>query len=337
MKLTGGEAARYCAKPDPARAGLLIFGADTMRVALKRAEAIAALIGPNGAAEMRLTRISAPDLRKDAARLGDSLRETGFFAGPRVVLLEDATDGLTETITRALQDWRSDDANLVVTAGNLTGKSALKTAFEKAANAVCIGLYDDPPGREEIMAELARAGLSNISPPAMEDLATLARALDPGDFRQLLEKVALYKFGDTSPLTPAEVADLAPMTIETEVDDLLTAVADRQIARIGPLLRRLEGQGIAPVTLCIGALRHFRALHLVTTDKSGISNGIVRARLFGPRRDAMARQAGNWGAAKVEEVLRLLVDADLTLRSTSRAPAMAVLERAFMRIAMMRG
>ena len=45
MILKGAEAARYCAKPDPARAGLLIFGADPMRVALKRQEAIAALIG----------------------------------------------------------------------------------------------------------------------------------------------------------------------------------------------------------------------------------------------------------------------------------------------------
>jgi DNA polymerase-3 subunit delta len=33
MILKGAEASRYCAKPDPARAGLLIFGADPMRVA----------------------------------------------------------------------------------------------------------------------------------------------------------------------------------------------------------------------------------------------------------------------------------------------------------------
>ena len=49
MILKGAEASRYCAKPDPARAGLLIFGADPMRVALKRQEAIAALIGPEAA------------------------------------------------------------------------------------------------------------------------------------------------------------------------------------------------------------------------------------------------------------------------------------------------
>lgn len=337
MKLSGVEASRYCARPDPARAGLLIFGADAMRVALKRAEAIAALIGPEGAAEMRLTRIPAADLRKDSARLADSLREVGFFTGPRVVFVEEATDGLTEALGAALADWRAGDANLVVTAGNLTGKSALKTLFEKSPNAVCIGLYDDPPTREEIEAELARAGLTQISPPAMADLATLARALDPGDFRQLLEKIALYKHGDATPLTPQEVADLAPATIETEVDDLLAAVADRRANAIGPLLRRLEGQGILPVTLCIGALRHFRALHMVATDKGGVQNGLLRARVFGPRRDAMGRQAGQWGAAKLEDVLALLVDTDLTLRSASRAPAMAVIERAFIRIAMMKG
>ena len=48
MILRGAEASRYFAKPDPARAGLLIFGADPMRVALKRQEVIGALIGPEG-------------------------------------------------------------------------------------------------------------------------------------------------------------------------------------------------------------------------------------------------------------------------------------------------
>ncbi|MDO9034803.1 MAG: hypothetical protein Q7U51_06330, partial [Methanoregula sp.] len=44
---------RYFAKPDPTKAGVLIAGADPMRVALKRQELIAALIGPEGEGEMR--------------------------------------------------------------------------------------------------------------------------------------------------------------------------------------------------------------------------------------------------------------------------------------------
>ena len=54
MILKGLEAARYCARPDPSRAGLLIFGADAMRVALRRQDAIAALVGPQGEAGLGL-------------------------------------------------------------------------------------------------------------------------------------------------------------------------------------------------------------------------------------------------------------------------------------------
>ena len=46
VKLAGREAARFLARPDPAAAGILLFGADAMRVALKRAALVEALIGP---------------------------------------------------------------------------------------------------------------------------------------------------------------------------------------------------------------------------------------------------------------------------------------------------
>lgn len=336
MILKGAEATRYLAKPDPAKAGLLIFGADTMRVALKRQEAIAALIGPEGEGEMRLARLSAAEVRKDGAALNDAVKAVGFFPGPRVAFVEDATDGLTETIGAALFDWRPGDATIVVAAGALTGKSALKTLFEKHPNAICIGLYDDPPSREEIEDALKKAGLAAIDREAMADLTALARAIDPGDFRQTLDKIALYKHGDATPLTPAEVAALAPATLEAEVDDLIAAVADGNARAIGTLLRRLEGQGTAPVTICIGALRHFRALHAAASDPGGVAAGIAKARVNFKARDAMQRQAGAWGMRALEGAIATLVDTDLTLRSASKAPAMAVMERALIRLSMMR-
>ena len=119
------------------------------------------------------------------------------------------------------------------------------------------------------------------------------------------------------------------------MDDLLAAAAEQRANDIGPLMRRLEGQGIAPVTLCIHALRHFRTLHLAATDPGGTSAGIAKARIAWPRRDAMQRQASNWGMYRLEVALSLLIETDLTLRSASRAPLMAVMERALIRMAMM--
>jgi DNA polymerase-3 subunit delta len=334
MNLKGQQATKYLAAPDPNKAGLLIFGADAMRVALKRQEAILALVGPQGEAEMRLTRLPAAELRKDAAALADATRSAGFFPGPRVAFVEDATDGMAPLLAEALREWRPGDAVIVVTAGNLTGKSPLKKAFDDSGSAVCIGLYDEPPSREEIEAELKRAGLKEISPEAMTDLGVLARALDPGDFRQTMEKIALYHWGEAAALSSADVAACAPGTIEAEVDDVINAVAERDQRQVGALMRRLEGQGVAPVTLCIGAIRHFRALHGAATDGGGAANGMLRMRVFGPRRDRMMRQLQSWRVPMLEWALAELLETDLTLRSASRAPAMAVMERALIRLAM---
>ncbi|SEQ00376.1 DNA polymerase III subunit delta [Thalassovita taeanensis] len=338
MKLTGRDASRYFTKPDPNRAGLLISGVDPMRVALKRQEVIAALIGPAGEEEMRLTRIPASDLRKDPAALLDAIKSISFFPGPRVAFVEDATDGLTDLISAALKDWQQGDAQLIVSAGNLTTKSKLRKLFEGHSNAFAAALYDDPPTREEIEADLARAGINGLDGTAMTDLTTLARELSPGDFRQTLEKLTLYKLGDTSPASSADIAACAPATIEAALDDVLNIVAEGRSTEIGPILRKLEAQGTQPVGLCINATRHFRTLYAAASDPGGAAQGIARMRppIFGPRRDRMLRQAQNWGAPNLEIALTLLTDTDLQLRSAGQhAPAMALVERALIRLAML--
>ncbi|MFI0396342.1 DNA polymerase III subunit delta [Paracoccus jiaweipingae] len=337
MNLKGAEIARYLARPDPTRPALLIYGQDAMRVALKRAEAVKSLTGENAEQEMRLTRLAGADLRRDAAALMDEIKATGFFPGPRVVLVEDTPDAAAPAIRAALEAWSQGDAVIVVTAGGLAKSSALRKLFEPHARAVAAPIYDDPPGEEEVTRWLADAGLPEVPRPAMADLMSLSRALDPGDFRQTVEKIALYKYGDASPLTGAEIAALAPATIEAELDDLIATVADGDAKRFGPLMRRIEAQGIAPVTLCIAALRHFRGLHAAASDPGGPVAGLGRLRppVFGPRRDRMARQASAWGMQRLEEAIQHLVDTDLTLRSSTRAPQMALVERALIRLAMM--
>lgn len=335
MKLSTRDAPAYFRKPDPAKTGLLIYGSDGMRVALRRQEVIKALIGPEGEEEMRHTRISAADLRKDPALLLDAIKAQGFFPGPRVAFVEDATDGLAETLAAALSEWKDGDAQVIVTAGQLAAKSKLRKLFEDHPNAYATGIYDDPPSREEIETALTSAGLRNIPPDALGALTALSRQVDPGDFRQTLEKIALYKLGDDTPLTPDEVALSAPASTEAGIDDVLNVTADGRPQDIGPILRRLEAQGVGAVTLCITATRHFRTLHTVASDPGGAGSGIGKLRppVFGPRRDRIQRQASQWGMHKLERALGLLLDTDLTLRSTANVPEMAVMERTLLRLA----
>ena len=338
MKLSGGAAAAYLKAPDKAHAGLLIFGADAMRVADKRQEAIAAITGPGAEEEMRLARLDAADLRKDAAALNDALKAQGFFPGPRVVFVDGATDGLAPAMAAALVDWRPGDARLVATAGALTAKSALRKVFEGHGASVAIGIYDDPPGPAEIDAALRAAGLSAPDREVMGAITALAQTLEPGDFRQTIEKLGLYKRGDATPLTVAEVGLLAPRSAEADVDGMLDVVTEGAVERLGPVLAALYAQGVAPVTLCIGAMRHFRRLHLVASDPGGVGAGIGKLRppVFGPRRDRLQRQASHWGRPRLERALATLTETDLALRSAGHtAPPAEVMERALIRLAMM--
>ncbi|KGM87699.1 DNA polymerase III, delta subunit [Roseovarius mucosus DSM 17069] len=340
MKLSPRDAVRYFAKPEAQRTGILIYGADAMRVALRRQELLAALLGPTADEEMRLSRMPAGDLRKDPAALMDAVKAQGFFPGPRAAFVEDANDTAADAILAALGDWREGDAQIIVTAGALKATSRIRKAFEGHPNAYAVGIYDDPPSREEIEATLARAGLRDVPGPVMSDLTALARDLDPGDFRQTIEKLALYKLGDATPLSAADIAACAPASTEADLDDILNIVAEGRSAEIGPVMRRLKAQGTQPVGLCIGATRHFRALYTAASDPGGAAQGIARMRppIFGPRRDRMLRQAQGWGAERLQQALTILTDTDLTLRSAGqRAPEMALVERALIRLAMLAG
>ena len=330
MKLSTGQANAYFAKPDPEAAGLLIYGADAMRIALKRQQAVAALIGPEGETEMRLTRMPAGDLRKDPALLMDALKAIGFFPGPRVALVEDATEQVGPIITDALAAWVPGDAQIIVTAGALKPTSKLRKAFESHKAAFAVGIYDNPPTRAEVEQSLKDAGIADLPQQAMHMLMDLAHNLEPGDFRQTVEKIGLYKLGDPSPISNQDIAACAPTSFEAEIDDVLIVIGDGQANAIGPVMQRLQAQGVNAVTLCIGAMRHFRTLHRAAVDTTG------RPQIWGPNRDKMLAQARRWGPNKLETALTVLTDTDLQLRSAGQnAPALALVERAFIRLAML--
>ena len=267
------------------------------------------------------------------------MKAQGFFPGHRVVVVEEATDGLSALFASALEGWRTGDAQIVATAAQLTAKSPLRKVFEGHRAAVAIGLYDDPPGREEIDAMLSDAGLRGAPSDVREALSALAQALAPSDLRQTIEKLGLLVADDPASVSAADVAACAPAQGESDTDDVLEAVAGGQTDRIAAALGELYARGVAPTTLCIGAMRHFRQLHTIASDPGGPGQGIGRLRppVFGPRRDRLMRQASLWGRPRLEQALVVLVETDLALRSSGKAPPDAVMERSLIRLAMMAG
>ena len=131
--------------------------------------------------------------------LVDAVKAAGFFPGPRVAFVEDADDGAAPP-TRRARRWRTGSRATRRSwspRGQLTARVDAAQAFEGHRNAYAVADLRRParPGRDRGGCWRA-AGLRDVPAPAMAALDALARALDPGDFRQTVEKLALYKLGD---------------------------------------------------------------------------------------------------------------------------------------------
>lgn len=338
MKLSPRDTDAYCGRPDPKKTGILIYGADAMRVALKRQQMLAALLGPTADEEMRLTRLSGSELRKEPAQLLDAVKAVGFFPGARAVFVEEANDTAAPAILAALEEWQPGDAQIVVTAGQLKATSKLRKGFETHSNAYATGIYDEPPSRAEIERILSTSQIRDVPTDSMSALTDIANDIGPGDFSRMIEKLSLYKHGDETALSLDDIQAVAPQSTEAALDDVLNVVAEGRTPEIGPLISRLQSQGTNAVTLCIGATRHFRTLYTVAAAPGGPAQGIgaLRPPLYGKRRDRVLRQAQTWGADRLQRALTILTDTDLMLRSAGQtAPALALMERALIRLAML--
>ena len=336
MKITSRDAGSFLKNPKAGTSLILLFGPDAMRTSLTRQDFLKSHLGENADEEMRLTRMTGAELRSEPASLQDAMKAIGFFPGARGVLVDGATDNLAPIFKDALSNWQEGDAIIVAESGNLGKGSALRKLAEGAQNAAAIGIYAEPPSRAMVEETLQKAQL-NADNDAKGLLFEYARAMDPGDFRQLVEKCSLYVLGRSEPLSDLDVQSCAPASTEAALDDVIHAAADGFVREIGPHLTRLSSQGVNPTTLCISATRHFKQLHQAASNPGGPDTGMSRLRppVFGPRRDKMMRQVRGWGMHRLEAALKILLDTDLSLRSSANHPPMAVMERAFIRIAMM--
>lgn len=342
MKLSGRQAAGFCRAPDQSLAGALLYGPDDGAVAESRRALVEALLGPE-ADPMRLERLDAAIVRRDPAALDTAIRARGFFSGAGergVVLVEGVTEALAGPLETVLDEAVPEDSFVVVTAGGLPARSALRRVFEGAKRLISLGIYPQALDPAEIDARLAGLGVSlGPSDGARALLASLAGSMDAAGFERFLETLATYALGANQPLQAEDVAALAPSGLDAELDAFVAAVAGGRAEAIGPLIRRVTASGANPVGLLIGLQRHFRQLLLAASTDGGPEAGLGRIKppLWGPRRDAMRAQLNAWRRDRLEVAARLLFEADGRVRSAERVPALALVERCALRLAMMAG
>jgi DNA polymerase-3 subunit delta len=202
----------------------------------------------------------------------------------------------------------------------------LKAAAEIEAEVVNYGELDRSELRPWIQQRVKLYNVS-IEPGAVE---LLARLVGP-NLRLLsneIEKLTLYVGGARS-IQAADVELLVPYSEESEDFGFANAIAQRNARRAYDQLGRLLDEGKHPMSILASIAGQIRGLLEVKDMAERGMSPLEIARVKGWRSDYPAkmrlREASNFSLARLEQVLELLLETDLQIK-TGRIDSLLALD-----------
>jgi DNA polymerase III subunit delta len=335
VKIPPSRIAAFLNRPDPETRAVLFYGPDEGLVR-ERAGTIAHAICPDLKDPFRVADLSGAVLVADPARLSDEAAQLSLTAGRRVVRVRGAGDALAKLFGEFLENCRG-EGFVVVEAGDLSSRSALRRIFENAGSAAAaIGCYADTP--RELVA-LIRETLAEHRITASRDATQfLIEHLggDRGLTRSELEKLVLYAGeGGTVELEDARLA--VSDTAALELDDAIMAAAEGDAGRVERVLDRVLQQGESPVSVIRALLRHLHRLHVLAARLcAGASLDDVlrgaRPPIFYKQEDGFRRQLRLWTEASLRPQLDRVAAAELNMKTTG-LPAETICREAMLAVA----
>ncbi len=334
MKLTGGRIEGFLRAPDAKVRAVVIYGPDVGLVK-ERLDRLTRLICPDLADPFRIAELSPAALKDDPSRLADEAAAIAMTGGRRVVRVRDAGDGLAGLLGSFLEN-PAGDALILIEAGELSPRSALRKLAEAADNAAALPCYADEAGSLEavIHESLAAHGLT-AEPDAV---AWLVDHLG-GDrllSRSELEKLAVYMGAKGDRVQLADAAACVGDSAALSLDDLAVATAEGDQATGQRVFERLRREGTPAVVVVRSLQRHFLRLHLaagaMATGKSADQAlAALRPPVHFRLADHMKAQLARWPVDRLAHALDLLLKAEIDCKTTG-LPADEICGRTLMHL-----
>lgn len=339
MKINYKEVEAFLAKP-PACLGVLVYGPDIGLVS-QRAEKIAKQVVDDLHDPFRVTDIGSEQLKDDPAILTDALLGMSFGGGRKLVRMRDngGLGTILKTTLETLPEGVEEDALLVVTAGDLTPKSALRKLFESHKQLAALACYQDDNRslKPVIEAELKQRGLHYHY-----DVVAYISEYCQGDRLLSLNEIAkldLY-MGEHRNVTLEDVEACIGHLTESSLDDVCQAVMNGHYGLLSEHLHKALHQGVQPIAILRTLQRYATRLQSVvgemqqgTAQDAAINN--LRPPVFFKQKPLFTRHVGMFKGAKQARlwtILDILYEAELACKRTGSNPEL-MCSRSLMRIA----
>lgn len=343
MKLTGGRITRFLDAPPADIIGVLFFGPDR-GLAKERSDKLIRAFIENPDDAFAATVLTADDLSSDPARLADELSALSMFGGDRLVRVRLDHERSGAAIAKIIKSLDTDPsraaAKLVIEAGDLTPRSAIRKAFEAAGHFASIGCYKDNPAD---LANLVRSTLTesriNIDPDALDMWVPLLdgdRALTRGE----IEKMILYKgFGEIpdATVTVSDVKTLASGAQAASIDDIILSALSGKTAKCDDAFRRAIASKVNTAVILRALQRHLGRLleanaHMQAGDRAESAIKALRPPVFRMQERAFLTQLRLWPTRALQSALSQSLIAEQQLKSAG-APGEAIVGRMLLALA----
>lgn len=326
MKLSGSRAEKFLKSPAPDSLGVLLFGPDR-GLARERADIAAKAYLPEADADFGLTILTADDIAQDPARLADEMAAMSLLGDERLIRLKLEHEKSGAAISKIIREIDSNpdraSAKLVIEAGDMTPRSAIRKAFEGAKHFTAIGCYADT---QATLANLVRTEFETLGIAIERDALAAWTPLLEGDrglARGEIEKMALYKgYGQDAgaTVTVQDVQDVAAGAQAASIDDIIYACMSGETQICDDNYRRAMNGKMSPVVILMSLQRHIvrlqNAAAQVDTGQT-IDSAMrgLRPPVFAMRQSGFGQHLRLWGVRPLGKALTQSLETEKAVKS----------------------
>lgn len=244
-----------------------------------------------------------------------SLNSVSFFNPNRILILEDASEGLKDKDKKLLKaNLRDLDKNTTIIVREK--RAPIKFWVELGATVTGFVVLKGPELVRYIKEKVKELG-GDIAPLAAERLAGYVGS-DLWQLEEEIKKLVLYKKTDTVEVQPIETADvdlLVHANFEANIFNLVDAIASRNTKKAEKLLSSFIEEGENPLYLLSMVTRQIRNIAMVKFESVSKDVFANRAGVHPYVAQKTIEQAKNFSERDVKEFYEKLVRVDLSLKS----------------------
>lgn len=321
MKLSAGQISGFLQKPPSSVRAVLFYGPDAGLVR-ERAEQMAGRLVSDKSDPFAVTTLTGDGLKDDPARLYDEAASMALGGGRRLVRVQQALDSNAAALSRFLDDPPPGDSLILLEAGDLEKRSKLRALCEgETPLAAAIPCYvEDAAARQRTVAGMLEAENLTIGREALRFLCDILPP-DRLALRSEVEKLAMYALGKGS-VTIEDVRAVIADAGGAEIDDLVQAALNGDVANAARLLDHLFAEQTSPVAIFRALQRHLMRLQLARAymDERGLGASEAIKKLSPPvfwkMVEPMTRQLHRWTAPRIQARLDQLLEAEAAVKRT---------------------